>query len=1184
MEVAGEGGGGIGGSMTAGSAGAGGRGEGGEGAGFGGDHAEGGGDAAGVGGEGGGDGSFEDIEELTRRVEKLGAAPFVLVLGGLFDDDEWADFAFEAVDASDARSGLLAGSAAALSEGVVLASGEGTDLRFRSSSAEFDFERSSLLVGVVTGADLSEAFDFTSLLAAARTSGAPRVLRIRSAIPRCDVLTVATKLGWLGIREGLPLAQESIEFGTAKLNSFLVAMGGSPVQVLPPGSSERYQDCLRSEQTEFGCVATEVLDVVGHADVPGFRPGSHCYQVPAPAEGSGCPDTDEKFALCDKAAAETGCCNANFIFQKVFRADVSNQAPMPMVGQGTPIPAEPTRVVLDGSGLGSWYNTLPQAGTFSPLLSEPLSCFLGGTDVVETRVTRNPVEVSMEESARCAVNIALPGHLLEGRVRQCITDDGDGAYTQIIGTGEAHHRFAALNETLGPVLFSNVADQFKERVGAALQAVADEGKCCDGSNIVDKVNGVCPTLSERQCASDSDCAEEECPGSVADTRSLCDEGGTCVCAEAVCRASEENAECGRASDCSGPCADDLGRTRSWFCNDQCRCECSAGNEIDTGPEPPNPTYQGISIGDPHLRTFDGTLYDLQSVGELTLMLDELDGMEVQVRTVPWGVSGSVSVNSAVAVRVGADRLAFYGREEATLNGEPTTFTSSATLLPGGGSVVRSGVRHSVRWPDGSQVTVDASYVYLTVAVYLADGRSGNVVGLLGDFDGVPEAQVFTRDGTLLEGPIDFGTFYNVYAESWRVTQEESLFDYGPGETTETHTDRAFPRGLLRVADLNPSLVAEAELVCEAAGVTDPDWLEACILDVAATGDTTFADGYVTLLEPNAVLDVTPPVEPDANNGGALGSAGSATGTLLPGAKDFFSFTAQSGEGIQIRVVDVATGLFVPGVRVFDPMNQLAVTTYAGDVAYLAFVAALDGTYTVIVEDRSGRTDVTGEYRVYLTRAPGANENGSLVSGGVVAGVIDKGDLDSFTFSANVGEGVQLRLSDIAGSAFVPALSIYDPMGAHIASTYSADVAYYSFSAGATGTYTVIAYDWSSGAASMGSYDLYFTKAPGANEGGALTLSTVVTGTIDKGDLDSFTLSLTAGSDVSLSMSDLGAGSFVPALALYGPTGALLRTTYAENVATTTWGVTMSGVYTVVVYDWSSGAASSGSYSLLAEPL
>jgi hypothetical protein len=594
--------------------------------------------------------------------------------------------------------------------------------------------------------------------------------------------------------------------------------------------------------------------------------------------------------------------------------------------------------------------------------------------------------------------------------------------------------------------------------------------------------------------------------------------------------------------------------------------------------PPNPGNAGIYWGEPHLVTFDGLLFDLQAVGELTAALDPSDDFEVQIRTVPVPNSKTLAVVSATAARVGADRVVIYWDRPSTLNGVETTFDADGTTLSGGGAVYRVGAEHIIRWPDGSQLRVGTRWVFLNIALYLSDERREKVSGVLGNFDSSFD-ELFTRGGAAVPSPVDFETFYGVFAESWRIEQSDSLFDYGPAETTETYTDRAFPYRLLRYQDLDPTDVEEATVLCEGNGVTDPDWLKTCAYDVAATGDPAYASEYTGLPAPKEVLEVLPPLLPDADHGGALGGGSAVSGTLTPDGQYFFTFAANAGEGIQLRLADIDGGPFVPSLSVYNAAGGLVASAYGGEVAYASFQTPGSGTFTVLVSDISGLPDLTADFELYFTHAPGSNEGGLLSASDAVSGTIDKGDLDSYTFDANAGEGIQLRLTDLDGGAFVPALAVYNPAGGLVSAVYGNEVAYTSFAAVTTGTYTVVAYDWSPGVASTGNYTLYFTVAPGANEGGLLSASDPVTGTIDKGDLDSYTFDANAGEGVQLRLTDVDGGAFVPALAVYNPAGGLVSAVYGNEVAYTSFAAVTTGTYTVVAYDWSTGVASTGNYAL-----
>ncbi|NJN48007.1 MAG: peptidase, partial [Candidatus Competibacteraceae bacterium] len=143
---------------------------------------------------------------------------------------------------------------------------------------------------------------------------------------------------------------------------------------------------------------------------------------------------------------------------------------------------------------------------------------------------------------------------------------------------------------------------------------------------------------------------------------------------------------------------------------------------------------------------------------------------------------------------------------------------------------------------------------------------------------------------------------------------------------------------------------------------------------------------------------------------------------------------------------------------------------------------------------------------------------SLINGGVISDAISTpGELDSYTFFANAGESVQIRVADTSNSAFRPRVFLYRPDGSEVTNTNDFSVAQIICPSGkctidATGTYTVVVADWTS---NTGTYDIYFTRAPGANEGGALINGGVISGQIDLGELDSYTFFANAGESVQI---------------------------------------------------------------------
>ncbi|MDI2127727.1 VWD domain-containing protein [Yinghuangia seranimata] len=254
---------------------------------------------------------------------------------------------------------------------------------------------------------------------------------------------------------------------------------------------------------------------------------------------------------------------------------------------------------------------------------------------------------------------------------------------------------------------------------------------------------------------------------------------------------------------------------------------------------------GGSNGDPHLVTFDNLRYDLQSVGEFTLARSSDDGLLVQARQKAYPGLATVSVNSALAADVAGDRVGLYLTPhpevvEAHLNGAVVTPPAGDTALPHGGVLTKLGegtaTLYSVTWPDGRRLHVSTVGAFgLKADVVVPSSRKGRMEGLLGNFDGDPGNDLDLGGGRTLTVPAGPADLHGAYADRWRITQEASLFDYGPGESTATFTDRGFPKPVTALPGRD-----QAEATCRASGVTDPLVVEECVLDVALTGRPEFA--------------------------------------------------------------------------------------------------------------------------------------------------------------------------------------------------------------------------------------------------------------------------------------------------------------------------------------------------------
>jgi len=212
-------------------------------------------------------------------------------------------------------------------------------------------------------------------------------------------------------------------------------------------------------------------------------------------------------------------------------------------------------------------------------------------------------------------------------------------------------------------------------------------------------------------------------------------------------------------------------------------------------------------------------------------------------------------------------------------------------------------------------------------------------------------------------------------------------------------------------------------------------------------------------------------------------------------------------------------------------------------------------------------------------------NGSPTGGSILVA----GQTNSYTFTAAAGERLQVRLA-ISSGTLVGKIDLFGPGGTLLASNYNATVAsLINDTAVSSGTYTVVVSDASAnsqhGNTGTGIYNLFVTRSTQATpEGTAQTNGQPTAGTIDYGDLDTFTLTATAGEKLQLRIVKTSGTTFVPRIDLYDPNGALVTSTYNATVGSLINDTaSVSGTYMVVVSDYSGNSAhgndSTGTYNL-----
>lgn len=423
----------------------------------------------------------------------------------------------------------------------------------------------------------------------------------------------------------------------------------------------------------------------------------------------------------------------------------------------------------------------------------------------------------------------------------------------------------------------------------------------------------------------------------------------------------------------------------------------------------NDAEEGRSKGEPHLSTYDGLGYSFQGLGEF--ILTRGDDLEVQIRYAE--IRPGVTVAKAVAMQIGDDVVGLYGQEDFStkvyVNENLIELEEDESIAVGDGSIYFDGRVYVVSDGKGNGfITHDFNSaigrIFNLVRPFIDGAQEGEVIGLLGNDNGDPSDDVQNREGEVLgSGRLAADVLYGEFADAWRVTEDESLLVYGPGESTETFTDRDFPFKIVTIDDFDPAVVEAAREIVRGLGVDEGSWeFETTVFDIVVTGNADFASAITDLsvedlVEPELVVDVNlPPIIADGLTS-SVDEDGAVTIDVLAGASDpeHSPLTLVSGSDPNGGTVTVEDGQLF-----FAPASH-----FEGETAL-----------TFLVRDDAGN-EVEGSVLVSVAGTPddpvAEDDVFSVAEGGSVSGSVlaDNGngadtDADGDALSVTLVDGVE----------------------------------------------------------------------------------------------------------------------------------------------------------------------------------
>lgn len=250
-----------------------------------------------------------------------------------------------------------------------------------------------------------------------------------------------------------------------------------------------------------------------------------------------------------------------------------------------------------------------------------------------------------------------------------------------------------------------------------------------------------------------------------------------------------------------------------------------------------------------------------------------------------------------------------------------------------------------------------------------------------------------------------------------------------------------------------------------------------------------------------------------------------SGSIDPaGDVDTYMFSAVAGDTVLARI-SLVSGILYPETRLYSPNGTKLMSDWSYDVTEINYTLAEDGNYTVLVHDYFGH--YTGDYGIFVQRLNNPRNAVSIVFGETVLGSIDPaGDVDTYVFSAQAGDTLLVRASQVSGLLY-PEVRLYRPDGTELGCDWDWDVAELTSTLVEDGNYTVLVHDYFGDY--TGNYTLYLSEIVFEE----LTLGNPYVGNISIGEWHSFYVSVEADKNLLVTLKSTSLNGILELYGRYG---------------------------------------------------